>query len=135
MANVFSDEFTGRLDLSSDETAMYVYDVDPGVSFPYHYEYVEEWLLVVDGVVVVRASNGERELQGGDIVRFPSGRDGAHQITNRSDNRARMLLFSKATLPSVSVYPDSDAVGVWADDDTEFYFKRESAMSREDALD
>ena len=54
MANLFEDEFTGRLDLSSEETAMYLYDVDPGESFPYHYEYVEEWLLVVDGAVAVR---------------------------------------------------------------------------------
>ena len=47
MPNLFEEEFTERLDLSSDETAMYLYDVDPDESFPYHYEYVEEWLLVV----------------------------------------------------------------------------------------
>jgi uncharacterized cupin superfamily protein len=60
MPNIFKDEFTGRLDLSSSDTAMYVYDVEPGDSFPYHYEYVEEWLLVVDGEVVVRVPDGER---------------------------------------------------------------------------
>ena len=135
MANVFDDEFTGRLDLSSDETAMYVYDVRPGVSFPYHYEYVEEWLLVVDGTVSVRAPDGERELGRGELVRFPPGPDGAHQITNRRDANARVLLFSKAAVPAVSVYPDSDAVGVWPDDDTELYFKHSGALSREDALD
>ena len=50
--NLFQ-EFTGRLDigaaLGAAETAMYVYDVHPGASFPYHYEYVPEWLLVVEG--------------------------------------------------------------------------------------
>jgi uncharacterized cupin superfamily protein len=31
-------------------------DLEPGrSSSPYHYEYEEEWLLVVDGTVVVRA--------------------------------------------------------------------------------
>jgi uncharacterized cupin superfamily protein len=135
VANVFEDEFSGRLDLSSDETAMYVYDVEPGGSFPYHYEYVEEWLLVIDGAVVVRAPDGESELGRGDLLRFPAGPDGAHQIVNRSDRAARLLLFSKTTVPAVSVYPDSDAIGVWPDDETEFYFKRSAAVSRDDALD
>jgi uncharacterized cupin superfamily protein len=135
VANVFEDEFSGRLDLSSDETAMYVYDVEPGGSFPYHYEFVEEWLLVIDGAVVVRAPDGESELGRGDLLRFPAGPDGAHQIVNRSDRAARLLLFSKTTVPAVSVYPDSDAIGVWPDDETEFYFKRSAAVSRDDALD
>jgi len=135
MANVFDDQFSGRLDLSSEETAMYVYDLDPGDSFPYHYEYVEEWLLVVDGAVVVRAPGGEREVGRGELVRFASGPEGVHQISNRSEARARVLLFSQAVVPAVSVYPDSDAIGVWPDDDTELYFKRGGAISREDALD
>ena len=47
----------GRIDvareLGSTETAMYVYDLTPGESSsPYHYEYAEEWLLVVAGSVV-----------------------------------------------------------------------------------
>lgn len=134
MANIFKDAFAGRLDLSSDETAMYVYDVDPGGSFPYHYEYVEEWLLVIDGTVFVRGPDRERELERGDILRFPPGPDGAHQLTNRGDVVARVLLWSKAALPSVSVYPDTDAVGVWPDDDTELYFKRSTSVSRDDAV-
>ena len=133
--NLFED-FTGRLDigglLGSAETAMYLYDVKPGDSFPYHYEYVEEWLLVLDGAVAVRTSEGERELQRGDLVRYPPGPEGAHQITNRSDTTARVLLFSKAAVPAVAVYPDTDTIGVWPDDDTEYYFKRDTAVSRDD---
>ena len=113
---------------------MYVYDVEPGDSFPYHYEYVEEWVLVIDGAVVVRVPGGERELARGDIFRFPPGPDGAHQIMNRGNTKARVLLFSKAALPGISVYPDSDTIGVWPDDDTEFYFKRSGAISRRDAV-
>ena len=45
-----------------------------------------------------------------------------------------MLLFSKAALPGISVYPDTDTIGVWPDDETEFYFKRSGAVSREDAV-
>jgi hypothetical protein len=36
MPNLFEDAFTGRLELSSEETAMYLYDVDPGESLPHH---------------------------------------------------------------------------------------------------
>jgi uncharacterized cupin superfamily protein len=134
MPNIFEDQFTGRLDLSSDETAMYVYDLDPGDSLPYHYEYVEEWLLVVAGDVVLRVPEGKNELAHGDLVRFAPGEAGAHQITNRSSETARVLLFSKTAVPAVSVYPDTDTVGVWPDDDTEYYFKRSGAVSRDDAV-
>ena len=134
MPNLFEDEFSGRLDLSSEETAMYLYDVEPGESFPYHYEYVEEWLLVVDGVVVVRVPDSEVELARGELMRFVPGPGGAHQISNRGAANARVLLFSKAALPGISVYPDTDTIGVWPDDDTEFYFKRSGAVSREDAV-
>jgi uncharacterized cupin superfamily protein len=135
--NLFQ-EFTGRLDigaaLDAAETAMYLYDVHPGASFPYHYEYVPEWLLVVEGTLVVRTPEGELELGRGDLVRFPAGPSGAHQIMNRGEATARALLFSNAAVPAISVYPDSDTIGVWPDDDTEFYFKRSTAVSR-DAVD
>ena len=134
MPNLFEDEFSGRLDLSSQETAIYLYDLDPGDSLPYHYEYVEEWLLVVTGAVVVRVADGQVVLDRGALQRFAPGPDGAHQIINRSDAPARVLLFSKAALPAISVYPDTDAVGVWPDDDTEFYFKRNTSVSRDDAV-
>ena len=53
--NIFGAENPdGRIDVAravgSTATAMFVYDLDPGEgSSPYHYEYEEEWLLVVDG--------------------------------------------------------------------------------------
>lgn len=132
MANVFDDEFTGRLDLSSDGTAMFLYDLEQGGSLPYHYEFVEEWLLVVDGAVVVRIPDREVELDRGALMRFVPGPNGAHQIANRAAARARVLLFSNASLPSIGVYPDTDTIGVWPDDDTEFYFKQSDAISREE---
>jgi uncharacterized cupin superfamily protein len=132
--NLFEDELTGRLDLSSDETAMYLYNIEPGDWLPYHYEYVEEWLLVVSGVVVVRGPDGEVELGGGALTRFAPGPDGAHQIINRGAAKVKVLLFSRTALPGISVYPDTDTIGVWPDDDTEFYFKRSDAVSREDVV-
>jgi hypothetical protein len=47
---------------------------------------------------------------------------------NRSDRPARTLLFSSARVPAVSVYPDSDTVGVWAGDEDDLVFRRETAV-------
>ena len=44
---------------------------------------------------------------------FPRGPEGAHQIGNRTDEPARVLMWSDVTYPSATAYPDSDKVGVW----------------------
>ena len=133
--NIFKVEKPGgRLDVAqmvgSTGLTMFVYDLDPGTSSsPYHYEYDEEWLLVVDGTVVLRAPGGEHTLQRGDLVRFPPGPEGAHKVMNRSDAPARTLMFSRSRLPAVSVYPDSDKIGVWTGNEPdELIFKRGTAV-------
>jgi uncharacterized cupin superfamily protein len=134
--NIFSvDKPKGRLDLAqvlgSSGLMMFVYDLDPGTSSsPYHYEYEEEWLLVVDGTVVLRTPDGEHALQRGDVVRFPPGPEGAHKVMNRSDAPARTLMFSSSRVPAVSVYPDSDKVAVWSGNEPdELIFKRATAVA------
>ena len=132
--NIVGAEFEGRLDVAqlsgSRDLVMFVYDLDPGTSSsPYHYEYEEEWLLVVDGTLVLRAPDGEHTLQRGDLVRFPAGPEGAHKVMNRSDAPARTLMFSSARVPAVSVYPDSDKIGVWlGNEPDELIFKRTTAV-------
>jgi uncharacterized cupin superfamily protein len=124
----------GRIDVGratgSTETLMFIYDLAPDQSSsPYHYEYEEEWLLVVDGTVVVRTPDGEHTLERGELVRFPPGPAGAHKVMNRSDAPARTLLFSSARTPAVSVYPDSDTIGVWPGDETnDLVFERRTAV-------
>jgi uncharacterized cupin superfamily protein len=80
---------------------------------PYHYEYEEEWVLVLDGAPTLRTPEGERELERGELVCFPSGPEGAHKLTNRTPRTARVLMFSSSREPAVAVYPDSDKIGVW----------------------
>jgi uncharacterized cupin superfamily protein len=128
-ANVFSDE------LEFDETdpdgyrsgvarvgravggaalAVKVYELPPRESLcPYHYEYEEEWLLVLDGDVTLRTPEGEETLAAGDIVCFAPGPGGAHKATNDGGAAARVMMFSSAREPAVAVYPDSDKIGVW----------------------
>jgi uncharacterized cupin superfamily protein len=96
------------------ELAVKLFELPPAQSLcPYHYEYVEEWLIVLDGAVTVRVPNDELKLARGDVVRFPPGPEGAHKVFNRGAGSARLVMFSSACEPSVAVYPDSDKIGVW----------------------
>jgi uncharacterized cupin superfamily protein len=131
---VSAENLEGRIDVAravgSTSTAMFIYDVEPGgSSSPYHYEYEEEWLLVVDGTVVVRTPDGEQTLERGNLVCFPAGPTGAHKVMNRSASPARTLLFSSARVPAVSVYPDSDKIAVWSGHEPdELIFERRTAV-------
>jgi uncharacterized cupin superfamily protein len=134
--NIISAEnLEGRVDvargLGSTAMAMYIYDLSPGEDGgPYHYEYEEEWLLVVEGTIVLREPAGERSLERGDLVCFPPGPTGAHKIMNRSDSPARTLMFSSSRVPAVSVYPDSNKIGVWPGNEVdELVFRRDTAVS------
>jgi uncharacterized cupin superfamily protein len=140
--NIFSAEnVEGRIDvagaLESSTTSMYIYDLAPGrSSCPYHYEYDEEWLLVVDGTIVIRTPQGEHRLERGDLVRFAPGPAGAHKVMNRSDAPARTLMFSSARVPAVSVYPDSNKIGVWpGDEENALVFRRDTAVPWSDGED
>jgi uncharacterized cupin superfamily protein len=103
-----------------EDLAVKSFELPPGESVcPYHYEYAEEWLLVLDGDVVVRTPDGEHELQRGDLVRFAPGPDGAHKASNPGELTARIVMFSSAREPAVAVYPDSDKLGVWPGNDAD----------------
>ena len=94
--------------------AVKVFELPAGQAVcPYHYEYEEEWLLVLDGTVSLRTPEGEELLVRGEIACFPPGPAGAHKVTNRSDSVVRVMMFSSAREPAVAVYPDSDKIGVW----------------------
>lgn len=139
--NLFNAENPGRIDaaaaVGSKSASMYVYDLDPGRSAsPYHYEYEEEWLLVLEGTVVVRVPDGEEILERGDLVCFPSGPGGAHKVMNRSDAPARIVMFSNGRVPAVSVYPDSNKIGVWSgDEENDLIFRRDGAVPWSDGED
>jgi uncharacterized cupin superfamily protein len=80
---------------------------------PYHYEYEEEWLLVIDGAPSLRDPDGEHQLKRGDVVCFPVGPEGAHQVINRTEAAAKVMMWSSAREPAIAVYPDSDKIGVY----------------------
>ncbi|HSJ95280.1 MAG TPA: cupin domain-containing protein [Gaiellaceae bacterium] len=91
-----------------------LYELDPGERlFPYHTHHAnEEWLLVVAGRPTLRTPDGEDELREGDVVAFPRGDEGLHQVLNGTDEPVRVLLLSTKLAPDVVAYPDSGKVGV-----------------------
>jgi uncharacterized cupin superfamily protein len=107
-----------------------IYEVPPGQgNCPYHYEYDEEWLIVLQGTLTVRHPEGEDELDPGDLVCFPAGPSGAHKLTNRGSEIVRMLLISTRQMPQVAVYPDSDKIGVYTEDGRDdLVVRRESGV-------
>lgn len=93
-----------------------VYEFDPGQrNCPYHYEIGnEECLLVLAGTPTLRHPEGRDVLVVGDVVMFPEGADGAHQLINESSEVARVLILSSMRMPSGCAYPDSGKVSTFA---------------------
>jgi uncharacterized cupin superfamily protein len=100
------------------ELGLSVFELPPGEkTFPYHFHHAnEEWLLVLAGAPTLREPDGEQRLRPGDVVCFPPGPEGAHQLRNDGAEPARLALFATALLPEVVEYPDSGKVGVRAPD-------------------
>ncbi len=101
--------------LGAQETGASLYELPPGQSLcPYHYEYgEEEWLLVVSGRPCVRDPEGTQQLQPWDLVFFAIGPEGAHEVRNETAETVRVLMWSSVRLPTATVYPDSDKIGIW----------------------
>jgi uncharacterized cupin superfamily protein len=102
-------------DMGAERTGTTLYHLPPGeLLCPYHYEYgEEEWLLVLSGRPFVRTPDGTEELKPLDLLFFPRGPEGAHQVGNRADEPARVLMWSDVVWPTGTAYPDSDKVGLW----------------------
>jgi uncharacterized cupin superfamily protein len=98
----------------SERLGASVYEVPPGeATSPYHYHFAnEELLIVLRGRPHLRTPDGWRQLDEGEVVAFPLGERGAHQLANRTDEDVRLVIISEMRSPEIPVYPDSGKVGV-----------------------
>jgi uncharacterized cupin superfamily protein len=66
----------------------------------------------------------------GDVVAFPDGPDGAHQLINESTTIARVVMLSTKREPYACAYPDSSKVstvaGIFRITDTVDYWDGEA---------
>jgi uncharacterized cupin superfamily protein len=69
--------------------------------------------VVLTGTPTLRTPEGENVLVPGDAVCFPAGPEGAHKLTNATDEAVRLLMLSTMVDPDVSAYPDSGKWGIF----------------------
>jgi len=120
-----SPAFDGAASALQESTwAASLYELPPGqATFPYHYELGnDELLVVVTGRPTLRTPEGERELEPGDCILFPSGPQGAHQLMNRTGEAAHILLASNFAMPRAAVQPDSAKMMIrWGADERQWF--------------
>ena len=90
-----------------------VWEIPPGqAAYPYHAHLGEEELIVVlAGRPSLRTPRGWRGLEPGEVVAFPRGEDGAHQLANRTEEHVRLLALSTNGEPDIVLYGDAGKVG------------------------
>lgn len=93
----------------SERLGAAVYELDPGMrNLPYHAHFgIEELLIVLSGRPTLRRPAGERELAEGEVVAFAAGREGAHQLINRTESTVRYMIVSSSAPADLIEYPDS----------------------------
>ncbi len=98
-----------------------VIEIEPNrTSGLYHFHHgAEELLVVLRGRPTLREPGGERVLDEGDVVHFPVGPAGAHQLINRTEEPVRYLMASNRPSPEAVEYPDTRQLSVMAFTDSQ----------------
>lgn len=99
----------------SERLGLSLWELPPGqAAYPYHFHYTEEELVVVlAGRPSLRTGERWRELAEGEVVAFPRGETGGHQLVNRTGEAVRFLALSTSGDPDVVCYPDSGKLGAF----------------------
>lgn len=98
----------------AEELGASIYELQPDDEMVFHYHVQrEELLIVLSGRLSLRTATGWEDLPEGEVVAFPRGERGAHGYRNSSDRPVRVLMVSEMTGPNISVYPDTNQVGIF----------------------
>ncbi len=83
-------------------------------AYTYHFHLTEdEILILLEGTLSLRTPEGWRELEQGEVVGFPVGEAGAHQVVNRTGSTVRFLAVSNSGATEAVVQPDADKIGIF----------------------
>lgn len=90
------------------------YTLQPGKSnYPYHQHLGhEEVFYVISGKAMLKTPKGEIEVSEGDVITMPPNENGAHMLTNHTEESMTYLDVHTITMPEVILYPDSGNVRV-----------------------
>jgi uncharacterized cupin superfamily protein len=98
----------------SEHLGASLYELGPGEGMVFHYHIQrEELMIVLSGELSLRTADGWEDLDEGAVVAFPRGEHGAHGFENRTNRPVRVLIVSEQNAPNISVYPDTNEVGVF----------------------
>ncbi len=99
----------------SERLGASLFRLPPGsATFPLHaHLHNEELLIVVGGEPTLRTLEAdERRLAAGEVVAFPAGRAGAHQLRNDTGEDVSLLIVSTMLAPEVNLFPDTGELWV-----------------------
>jgi uncharacterized cupin superfamily protein len=101
--------------VDTDDLGCSLYELPAGNrSWPYHYHTAnEEAIYVLAGDDLLRAEDGEHELQAGDFVTLPADESGGHRVVNDGEETLRYLAVSTMNEPDVTIYPEMEKFGVY----------------------
>jgi uncharacterized cupin superfamily protein len=100
-----------------------VWELQPGAAqFVYHFHHgSEELLIVLRGAPTVRMHDGDHVLREGDVVPFPKGPEGGHQIRNDGEAVTRVVVVSSNVSPDVAEYPETGTIAAVVDGQHRFH--------------
>jgi len=93
-----------------------LYELPPGEqSWPYHYHTGnEEAIYVLAGEGLLVLDGDEHAIETGHYASFPPDESGGHRVVNDADAPLRYLAVSTMNDPDVTVYPETEKIGVYA---------------------
>ena len=96
--------------------AVSFYTLQPGKSnYPYHqHTGIEEVYYIISGTATLKTPKGDVIVSEGDVIVMPPNENGAHMLTNHSNEPCVFLDIDTVTLgsPEVVVYPSAGTVRV-----------------------
>jgi uncharacterized cupin superfamily protein/glyoxylase-like metal-dependent hydrolase (beta-lactamase superfamily II) len=92
----------------------WIAELPPGNKFcPLHsHSLEEEMFMVLDGNPTIRTPRGSFVCRPGDVIAFPVGDAGGHQLLNLSDKPCKVFLLGPDEEHDVCHYPDSDKLSI-----------------------
>ena len=98
--------------------AINFYTLQPGKSnYPYHQHFGrEEVFFIISGTATLKTPKGDIEVSAGDVIVMPPNENGAHMLTNTSNEPLCYLDIDTIASPDVILYPNSGNVRIMAGD-------------------
>jgi uncharacterized cupin superfamily protein len=96
--------------MGAEKISFFVRVIPPGkFAIPYHFHHrAEELFLILEGEATLRQDDRRRVVGAGDLLFFPPGPDGAHQLYNHTDEPVKYLDLTTQSEGDYCEYPDSD---------------------------